>query len=110
EIYKIVARSEPAGDCPTEAGVEICNDGIDNDGDGAIDREDDDCPGGGPCVFAFCGLCIVPGVITTIVGLVGLKRLRRRRRTTAGPAPSQAAQSRAAANAVDRRPAGQVDN
>lgn len=80
EVFKIVARPEPAGDCPSDPNIEICNDHADNDVDGMVDSEDEDCPGGVPCAFALCGICLVPGIVVTIIGLVGLQRLLRRPR------------------------------
>ena len=82
-VFKIVPR--PAGAPPVDppddglaaTGIEICNDNLDNDGDGQVDAVDSDCPSIETCVFALCGICIVPGMIGIFAGLLGLKGRRR---------------------------------
>jgi hypothetical protein len=52
-----VCQARPIAGC----GVELCNDGIDNDGDGKIDCQDEDCAKDPACVHApveICGDCI----------------------------------------------------
>lgn len=85
-VYKIVPRpvDQVPDSCPATAGIEVCNDEVDNNGDGLIDADDPLCPQ--PCTASFCGICIVPGAIVTLIGFIGLKRTYPRSRRKSLPA------------------------